>query len=189
MQRHNWKFSACQHAHTSPVPSARQEACFHFLNVSDPLGNDMLLCGQANQPLCCAASHQVAIKTRWTCCSRCSWTLLISHIAYIAHITHCAHVSLSAIWRHRSPSAHRDEMLQDVAEAAGEAAAAASPSEAAAEVAKADLSDTPPSSVGEPGDLQAAGDTQSTPHAASAGMRCSKQACSTLVCAVPRCHT
>ena len=59
--------------------------------------------------------------------------------------------------------------LQGLAEQAGEAAAAVSPSEAAAEVAKADLSDSPPSTVGEPGELQAAGDTQSTPHAAQAG--------------------
>lgn len=67
-------------------------------------------------------------------------------------------------------------MLQGVAEAAGDAAAAVSPSEAAAEVAKADLADTPPSSVGEPGELQAAGDTQSTPHSAPAGEFCSAQA-------------
>ena len=53
--------------------------------------------------------------------------------------------------------------------AAGEAAAAVSPSEAAAEVASADISDTPPSSVGGPGELQAAGDKQSTPHATPAG--------------------
>lgn len=59
--------------------------------------------------------------------------------------------------------------LQGVVEAAGAAAAAVSPSDAAAEVAKADLADTPPSSVGDAGDLQAAGDQQATPHSAPAG--------------------